>query len=440
MSLVHAADGKSDTIRFAAKSRVIFLIEDSEALGRLLMHRIAQQTDVEVKWFKTYREAQSALNGQRPALAVSRLSLPDAIHGEILELLAGHEVPVILCTATLNRAVRDRFAANIVDYFLLDAQSTLDSIVSTVVRFTQTVAPPVLVVDDSATGRTVLVDLLNRQNYRTFEAASGKEALKLLATHPDIQLVITDYHMADMDGHMLTQEIRTRFAPDRIRVIGISSSSDPFLSASFLKAGASDFVYRPFIAEEVQYRIQSNLQTLEQMRNLRFMAERDPLTGLYNRRAFFEQAYTILDELCGQADGEGTVAILDIDHFKRVNDNYGHDAGDKVIKAVARMLADHCQDGTTTIARFGGEEFVLLFKGLPYKAVQARCEEIRATIAKLAIPYDSSAINLTVSIGAAILQLGEGIDNNLNAADQMLYMAKNGGRNRLVYDAVFCEN
>lgn len=438
MSLVHAADGQSDSVRFAAKSRVIFLIEDSEALGHLLIHRIAQQTDVEVKWLRSYREARIALSTERPALAISRLSLPDARQGEVLELLASQEIPVILCTATLNRSVRDRFAANIVDYFLLDAQSTLDSIVSTVVRFTQTVAPPVLVVDDSATGRAVLIDLLSRQNYRTFEAASGKEALKLLTAHPDIQLVITDYNMADMDGHMLTQEIRARFAPDRVRIIGISSSSDPFLSASFLKAGASDFIYRPFIAEEVQYRIHSNLQTLEHMRNLRFLAEHDTLTGLYNRRAFFEQAYTVLDELRGQADGQGTIAILDIDHFRKVNDNYGRDAGDKVIKAVAKILIDQCGDGKTTIARLGGEEFVLLFKGLPHKVVQDRCEEIRASIERLAIPYDNGAISFTASIGAAILQKGEGIDNNLNAADQMLYMAKNGGRNRLVYDANFC--
>jgi diguanylate cyclase (GGDEF)-like protein len=439
MSLYRALDGRAQSRRYSIPSRTIFLIEDSAALTMLLQRRIQAHSSLEIRCFRTFLEAEAALAEQRPALAVTGLHLPDAPQGEILDLLAAAEIPTILFTATLNRRVRERFgSSNIIDYFVKDATDTVDEIVRTIIRFTETLAPPVLVVDDMESGRSVLVQLLQSQNYRTFQASSGREAMAMLAEHPDIELVITDFHMGDMDGHELTRSIRACYPADRIRVIGISASSDPFLSASFLKAGASDFIYRPFIAEEVKYRIQSNLDTLDQIKRLRFLAERDPLTGLYNRRAFFERAHAVMDDLRSKGR-DGSVAILDIDHFKKVNDNYGHDTGDRVIKQVAKVLHDSCALGNAITARFGGEEFVLLFDNVETAEVQERCESIRQAVAELVIPYEQSSLSVTASIGAAMIQASEGMDNNLNAADQMLYMAKNSGRNRLIYDAAFCQ-
>ncbi len=414
--------------------REVFLIEDSVAMGLLLQGRIKAKTTAEVSWFRTYAAAAAALGGRRPALAITGTSLPDAPAGQILDLLAGADVPTVLFTATLDRKVRERFTSpNIVDYFYKDAEDTVAQVVRTVARFTDTLPPPVLIVDDMASGRSVLADLLRRQNYRIVEAASGIDALRILADNDDIELVITDHHMADMDGHELTQRIRARYPADRLRIIGISGSSDPFLSASFLKAGASDFVYRPFIAEEVRYRIESNIETLAQIRHLRFLAERDPLTGLYNRRAFFERAHPIAADL-RRDGGAGYVAILDIDRFKSVNDRYGHDAGDKVIRHVAAAIADCAAAGQAVAARFGGEEFILIFTGIDPATLRTRCDALRRAIEAASIPVDHMALSVTASIGVAVIHADEGLDNALNAADQLLYMAKNNGRNQVMYD------
>lgn len=410
----------------------VFLIEESVAMGLLLQGRIKAKTTAEVSWFRSYAAAAAALEERRPALAITGTSLPDAPAGEILDLLADADVSTVLFTATLDRKVRERFTSpNIVDYFYKDADDTVAQVVRTVARFVDTLPPPVLIVDDMASGRSVLADLLRRQNYRILEAASGVDALRILAENDDIELVITDHHMADMDGHELTQRIRARHPADRLRIIGISGSSDPFLSASFLKAGASDFVYRPFIAEEVRYRIESNIETLAQIRHLRFLAERDPLTSLYNRRAFFERAHPIVADL-GTTGGEGYIAILDIDHFKAVNDRYGHDVGDQVIRRVAAAIRDCCDHGDAVSARFGGEEFIIIFSRIDSAAVQARCEALRDAIAA---STDRSVLSVTASLGVAAIHPGEGLDNALNAADQLLYMAKAGGRNRVTYDA-----
>lgn len=413
----------------------IFLIEDSAAQGMLLRARITAAATAEIRWFRTYADTAAALAIRRPALVVTGTSLADAPDGEILHLLADANVPTILFTATLDRKARERFSSpNIIDYFYKDAPDSIAQMVRTVSRVIDTLAPPVLIVDDMASGRSLLAELLRQQHYRIVEAASGTDALRILADNPDIELVVTDHHMADMDGHELVQQIRARYPADRVRVIGISASSDPYLSASFLKAGASDFIYRPFIAEEVRYRIESNIQTLEQIRHLRFLAERDPLTGLYNRRAFFERAHPIAAELA-RTGGSGYIAILDIDRFKSVNDRYGHDAGDKVIKRVATAINECAGAGNTVAARFGGEEFILVFTGIDPAAVQARCDGLRTAIEAASIPVDRATLAVTVSIGVAVIHADEGLDNALNAADQLLYMAKNNGRNQVIYDA-----
>lgn len=426
--------------QFPASSQDLFLIEDSVALGIVLQGKIKARTSLNVKWFKTFESAAQAIRENPPVLTVTGLQLPDAQGGEILDLLADGDIPTILFTATLSRKIRDRFSSpNIIDYFVKDTEGAIEEIVNTICRFTDRVFPSILIVDDVESARLQLVELLKQQNYIIFQAQSGEEALEILSANSQIELVITDHHMADMDGNELTRRIRERYTSDQMRVIGISASSDPYLSASFLKAGASDFVYSPFIPEEVRYRVESNMETLSRIKHLRFLAERDPLTSLYNRRAFFEHSQQILDD-CKARDCPGSIAILDIDHFKKVNDNYGHDTGDQVIKHVAKVLDQRCGQKGMLVARFGGEEFVILLADMPNETAQVQCEEIRREIESLKIRHNDIFIKVTVSLGAAVIQHDEGMDNNLNAADQMLYMAKAEGRNRVVSDAMFYQS
>ena len=421
----------------AQTSSTILLVEDSAAMALMLKSRIESETAGEVEWCKTYAEAERALTQGRPGLALTGMNLPDAPDGEIIDLLEEEGVPTILFTATLNRKVRERASApHIVDYFIKDAKDTIDHIIRTIQRITEAAVASILVVDDSASARATLNEILRLQNYRIYEATCGLEALEVLAAHGDIQLVITDFHMPDMDGQELTRRIRASYAPERIRIIGISASSDPYLSAALLKAGASDFVYRPYIAEEVRCRIAGNIETLHQMRRLQSLAERDFLTGMYNRRAFFEQAQAQLAHLREKHDS-ASIAILDVDHFKKFNDTYGHDVGDKVLQAVAKTAHNVLARHKCLSARLGGEEFVILLTGMSNDDAVTVCEEVRKAIAEVVLPHNEARLQVTASLGVAVVQFAEGLDNNLNAADQMLYMAKEQGRNRVCADAVF---
>lgn len=419
------------------KSCSIMLIEDSAAMALMLKSRIEAETTGQVEWYKTYAEASVALVNERPSLAVTGMNLPDAADGEIIDLLEEEGIPTILFTATLNRKVRERASApHIVDYFIKDAKDTIDHIIRTIQRITNATIASILIVDDSESARLTLAEILHLQNYRIYQAGSGAQALATLPAHDDVQLVITDFHMPDMDGQELTRRIRAAYPPERMRIIGISASSDPYLSAALLKAGASDFVYRPYIAEEVKCRIGSNIETLSQMRRLQFLAERDFLTGMYNRRAFFEQAQGQLAQLRAKS-GSASVAILDIDHFKKVNDTYGHDVGDQVLQTVAKVINNVLTRHKCLSARFGGEEFVMLLGGMSNDDAVAVCEEVREAVAEAVVPHNGTRLQVTASFGVAVVQFGEALDNNLHAADQMLYMAKEQGRNRVCADAVF---
>ncbi|CDZ34584.1 Response regulator/GGDEF domain-containing protein [Neorhizobium galegae bv. officinalis] len=367
------------------------------------------------------------LAGQKFTLALTGLNLPDAPNGEILALLAEYAVPTIVFTATCETETTVRYTERkIIDYIVKSDNTTVDTVVKTVNRILTNNAFSVLVVDDARWARSGLVEIMQRQNFRVLEALSGKEALDMLADNPSIELVITDYNMPDMDGHELTRRIRATRPSDELRIIGVSSSSDRGLSASFLKAGASDFVYRPFVPEELQCRIDNNVETLTQLKRLRYLAERDHLTGLANRRFFFEKNPPL-----EPAPANDAVAILDIDHFKSVNDTYGHEAGDQVLKRLASTLREMTIDKRYLAARLGGEEFAIYMKDTNAFQAHSFCEQVRTRVQATSIPVQDKDISVTISIGVMEMEERETFGNQLNAADQLLYMAKKNGRNRV---------
>ncbi|CDZ52369.1 GGDEF domain-containing response regulator [Neorhizobium galegae] len=408
-------------------SNDILIVEDSAALSALLRQRLERETTGRTFCCASLAQARALLTAQKFTMAVTGLNLPDAPNGEILGLLAEHGVPTIVFTATSDTETSTRYAERkIIDYIVKSDNRTVDTVVKTVNRILTNSAFSVLVVDDARSARSGLVEIMQRQNFRVLEALSGKQALDILARNPSIELVITDYHMPDMDGHELTRRIRVTRPSDELRIIGVSSSSDRRLSASFLKAGASDFIYRPFVPEELQCRIDNNVETLTQLKRLRYLAERDHLTGLANRRFFFEK-----NPLLQPAPASDAVAILDIDHFKSVNDTYGHEAGDQVLKRLAGILSEMTAENRYLAARLGGEEFAVYMKDTNAFQAHSFCEQMRSRIQATSIPVQDKDISVTISIGVMEMEERETFGNQLNAADQLLYMAKKNGRNRV---------
>jgi len=305
--------------------------------------------------------------------------------------------------------------------------------------------PVLLLVEDSMTSTAIIARDL-REHYSLIHARDGQEAWQILQNEPAIELVITDIQMPRVSGQQLLKLIRTSDDP-HIRALPVivmtTADGNDQKHLAFLN-GANDFLSKPVDPIELQarvnvhHRLSSTIRELEANRKaLAEQATTDSLTGLRNRRSFYEQANHEL-VVCRQHGEDLSVLLLDIDHFKKVNDTFGHHAGDEVLVTIARLLvelvrADSGRRQGDIVARFGGEEFVVLLPVTNRLGAAVMAERIRAAIeAKVAV-VDGRRIPVTASIGIATLaaEKVESIDQLLNTADRRLYLAKNAGRNRI---------
>lgn len=250
----------------------VLLVEDSRMFTSALKFRFETDLGVDVVTCSSLAEMKKAASDSEHGffVAVTDLNLPDSPHCEALDYALEIDLPTIVFTGKFDFNTRASILKkNVLDYVIKDTDRAFDEIVSAVKRIITNRNFRILVVDDTKTQRSILSAMLLAQKFEVVEAASGQEALQTIAADPEIRLVLTDYHMGDMDGYQLTRKLRRDYSDDVLRIIGISNSNDPELSASFLKAGASDFMYRPFVQEEFQCRIAQNIGILTKMEALK---------------------------------------------------------------------------------------------------------------------------------------------------------------------------
>ncbi|ELI6426115.1 diguanylate cyclase [Vibrio harveyi] len=401
-------------------SNKILVVEDSRAFNNYLQ-QILNQAGYEVLAAESYAEAQSILTSQPELLcAVLDYCLPDAQDGEIIDLVLSHQQKVIVLTAMLQDDAREKMLAKgVLDYILKDSMASVSYLLPLIKRLTNNQQHKCLVVDDSMTVRRHVVQLLEHQYIQTLQAENGQQAIEVIEQNPDITLVLTDHDMPIKDGITMIRELRQKLDKNQLAILGISGSDDHSMTARFLKAGANDFLYKPFNQEEFFCRVHQILDMKEATTDLFRMANQDSLTGLWNRRFLFGQT-------CDN-DEQRNIAMLDIDFFKKVNDNYGHDGGDAALVMVANILKIYFPDDV--IARFGGEEFCIQAYG-SYDDFVTRLEQMRQRVEKTPIPYQDNQIQVTISVGVSNIK--GNLDQQIKVADDRLYQAKGNGRNQTV--------
>ena len=402
-------------------SNKILVVEDSRAFKNYLQ-QLLNQAGYEVLTAENYGEAQSILATQPELLcAVLDYCLPDAQDGEIIDLVLSHQQKVIVLTAMFQDDAREKMLAKgVLDYILKDSMASVSYLLPLLKRLSNNQHHKCLVVDDSMTVRRHVVQLLEHQYIQTLQAENGQQAIELIEQNPDITLVLTDHDMPVKDGITMIRELRQKLDKNQLAILGISGSDDHTMTARFLKAGANDFLYKPFNQEEFFCRVHQILDMKEATTELFRMANQDALTGLWNRRFLFGQA-------CDGCE-KRNIAMLDIDFFKKVNDNYGHDGGDAALVMVANILKIYFPEDV--IARFGGEEFCIQACG-SYDDFVTRLEQMRQRVEKTPIPYQEEDIQVTISVGVSNIQ--GNLDQQIKVADDRLYQAKESGRNQTVY-------
>lgn len=401
--------------------RTVLVIEDSTSTLRMLSRLLRENGYLPVE-ASSLAETKAQLATGTPYLcAIMDYTLPDAPDGEALPLLLDAKIPTIILTGNTDQGVRERLLMEAVfDYVPKDSPAAFEYLLKMVRRVERNPQLKVLLVDDSVTIRNYLRTLLERQCYQVLEAPDAETALALLKTEKGIKLVLADQDMPGMNGVRMTSEIRRMHGPDSMAIVGLSGSNQQGLTARFIKAGADDFLQKPFNHEEFFCRVTRNIEFIENIAALAHAANTDALTGLYNRRKFFAEI--------GHQQGGCTIAMLDIDHFKKINDRYGHNIGDLALQHVSRLL--QTAFANCLVARFGGEEFAVLLPGYTPMEHRARLQAFCNLVAASPIGEGEEYISVTISIGFASAA-EPNIPQLIKLADDNLYKAKSGGRNQV---------
>lgn len=246
----------------------ILIVEDSQTLGTLALNKFRESAlPYEAVWADCFAKTQELVESGNYHFvwALVDLTLPDADGEDVIDYLALRQIRPIVLTGTFGEEWRELLLAkNVVDYFVKGGRHDYDLIIEQIDRLDKNRNTKVLVVDDSISYRAYLKRLLKIRNYTVLEASNGQQALDMLGNQTDIRMVITDYMMPDMDGISLTQKLRSRFKPSQLAILGVSASDDIVLSARFLKAGASDYLRKPFSIEEFNCRISQNIHQMQQ--------------------------------------------------------------------------------------------------------------------------------------------------------------------------------
>jgi diguanylate cyclase (GGDEF)-like protein len=295
----------------------------------------------------------------------------------------------------------------------------------------------IVVVEDDADYREHLSGLLAENGYEVQTAEDGASGLVLIRRCVP-EAVIVDWNLPVMDGGSLTRALKSDPAFADTVVIIASARGEGEMRAEGIEIGADDYLVKPIETKELLARLRNGLklrrlqsELREKNRELERIAVTDALTDLPNRRVFDNDLERELDRAHRYGDAVA-LAVLDIDHFKAVNDTYGHDVGDEVLRQLARRVRDACRAGDE-VARIGGEEFAVILLRTAEKGARAAAERLARSVETLTFSTSAGDLTITVSVGVACAggEIGFNALDVFKAADDALYRSKNEGRNRV---------
>jgi two-component system cell cycle response regulator len=399
---------------------------------------------VEIATAGSAGEALDCLASDQYDLITSALQLPDMYGIELCRTVRARPAyrftPFIVVTAEPHeRHMKDGFRAGVTDYYdkTRGMQEFVGFVRGLVDRYTA-LPGKVLYVEDSDLEAALMTQMMERQGLTVVRVASAEQALQLVDDGFDA--VVTDFFLQDeMSGGDFLHTLRCgkRMSHEELPVLVLTGSGNADIQAEIFHAGGNDFVTKPVVEEVFLSRLRSLLVVKNQFRllrrqseEMRRMASQDILTGVYNRRYLVERATQFLAE---RRNFPAWVVVLDLDHFKAINDRYGHITGDHVLRAVGALFRGFFREGDV-IARYGGEEFVILLRSRSREECLEEMEELRRRVEALR----PEGLALTASIGVAS-NLGRtepGFEAVLDEADRAMYRAKDLGRNRVVMAGV----
>jgi diguanylate cyclase (GGDEF)-like protein len=413
----------------------ILLLEDSEPFAKAISIKLKKELGWQVVIARSFAELKEVLQGPDHDFFVGVFDyyLPDSSNGETIDYAIENSLPVIVLTGSYDTITRDSLVKkDIIDYVLKRSIEDIDYLIGLIRQLYRNIYTKVLVVDDSSFYRSAITMLLKAQLYDTYEAKDGVDALEVMDEHKDISIVLTDYFMPNMDGFELVTKLRKKHTKDELAIIAISGDTSEEMVSKFLKFGANDYIKKPFSKEEFICRVNNNAEHLSLIKFQKALTNIDFLSGLYNRRYFMEAGQMLyVNSVRGNISF--VVGIFDIDNFKQINDRYGHDVGDLVIKDFSKCLTK-CFRTSDIVCRYGGEEFCVLLTEIEDQYVERTFEKVLKMVrSREVVSKNNNHVSYTVSVGVCAT-LMDSLDDMLKVADEKLYDAKKTGKNKVVTD------
>jgi diguanylate cyclase (GGDEF)-like protein len=294
----------------------------------------------------------------------------------------------------------------------------------------------ILIAEDEALSRRLLEKTLERSGYEVISVENGRQAFESLSRPDGPRLALLDWVMPELDGPQVCSMIRKRSEQPYVYMVLLTSKGSKQDTVTGLESGADDYLTKPFNTEELKARLRVGERVLhledrlvEARENMRFRATHDALTSILNRGAVLDLLARELTR--SQREKASTVILLgDVDHFKNVNDTFGHVAGDQVLLEIANRLLSSVRS-YDFVGRYGGEEFLVVLNGCDTASAPARAEAIRRAITSRPVPTTAGPVSVTMSFG--VLLSGDWgprpVEELLHEADAALYEAKAAGRN-----------
>lgn len=347
--------------------------------------------------------------------------------------------PSVMLTSSQESVTAQAVSQGVTECFRKDERAVFEAYVDRwAASGSANLSGHVLLIEDSNIQAAFLAKLLTALGLTVARVAKGEDALKVVHQHK-FDLVLVDYMLEEsMTGLGVIRGIRAM--PGRtgsLPILAISGFDDIARRIEMLRSGANDFVHKPVVPEEFQVRVRNLIQLRqaldhleEQHRILHDMAMQDRLTAVYNRHYLNERMPALISESMA-GNSPLSLVVIDIDHFKRINDNFGHVTGDAVLASIAATLREHVDNPAGTaamVARLGGEEFIVVLPGSDIYLAASKAEQLREAIEDL----EPSGLRVTASFGVAQLRAGDLYETVFSRADSAMYEAKQDGRNRVV--------
>ena len=418
------------------------LIVDHSKVVRTVWNKMVADLGHQSLTVSSAEEALGVLQDQEVEFICASLSLPGTngigFCRQVRALPDHHKTPFILLTSTQDRTLRqEAFEAGVTEIQeKMDKEQLEARLKQYLSEEQQELTGRVLYIEDSMVAAHIMIKILRHMNLQVDHFRSADEALASFEKY-DYDLIVSDILLEGvMSGVGLVNRVRSYLSDKRrVPVLALSGMDETSRRIELFRLGVNDYIAKPPVEEEVRARVRNLIISKQlfdrvqaQSRQLYQLAMQDPLTGLANRTALNESGSKYFSE-ASEYDAPLSLLIIDLDHFKAINDNHGHTAGDNTLAKVGAMLKKSCRENDLA-ARVGGEEFILLLNNCGVEEATKQAEKIRKDIEKL----KPDGIGVTASIGVTSRPLGKdvGFDDLFKVADRAVYEAKNQGRNRVV--------